>query len=123
MNSKCRMGFYLLVIGLTLLASTGLPRAQGRPAMHWGSMDLQTSLNNCLGRADKAFFDAGVGNVQKTGWQRYGEKGNANVLVSCAPRSNNSSYLVVVAASSDSRAAELLRNDVRARIARMREID
>jgi hypothetical protein len=123
MNSKCRMIFYSFVIGVTLLASTGSPRAQLRPAMHWGSMDLQTGLQRCLGRADKAFYDAGVRNVQRTGWQRYGEKGNANIIVSCSPKSNGASYLVVVAASGNSREAELLRNDIRTRIANMREID
>jgi hypothetical protein len=86
-------------------------------------MDLQTSVNNCVGRGSKAFYDAGIRNAQKTGRIRYGEKGNANVLVSCTPLQNGGSHLVVSASSADSKAAELLRNDIRARIARMREID
>jgi hypothetical protein len=91
--------------------------------MHWGAMELQTSIGNCLGRAKKAFAEAHLQQTQQGGWQAYGVKGNANVLVSCSMAANNHSYLVVVAASPDSKAAELLRNDIRARIAAMREFD
>lgn len=110
-------------VGIALLLAATATRADAPPAMHWGSMDLKTSVNNCVGRGSKAFYDAGIRNAQKTGWIRYGEKGNANVLVSCAPLQNGGSYLVVTASSPDSKAAELLRNDIRTRIARMREID
>jgi hypothetical protein len=108
---------------IALLFAAGASHANAPPAMHWGSMNLQTSVNNCVGRGGKAFYDAGIRSTQKTGWIRYGEKGNANVLVSCTPLQNGGSHLVVTASSSDSKAAELLRNDIRARIARMREID
>src|SRR5437870_5780164 len=114
---------YSFGVGLTLLLLANVARADGIPAMHWGGMELQTSVNNCLGRAKKAFFDTGVRNTQIGGWQTYGQKNNATMLVSCAAMSNNRSYLVVVATSNDSRTAELLRNDVRTRIARMREFD
>jgi hypothetical protein len=110
------------LVCITLLLAAGAAYADAPPAMHWGSMDLQTSVNNCVGRGSKAFYDAGIRNAKQTGWLRYGEKGNANVLVSCTPLQNGGSHLVVTASSSDSKAAELLRNDIRARIARMREI-
>jgi hypothetical protein len=86
-------------------------------------MELQTSVNNCLGRARKAFADASLRETQHAGWQAYGVKGSAAVLVSCSTAANNHSYLVVMAASPDSKAAELLRNDIRSRIAAMREFD
>jgi hypothetical protein len=86
-------------------------------------MELQTSVNNCLGRARKAFADASLRETQHAGWQAYGVKRSATVLVSCSTAANNHSYLVVVAASPDSKAAELLRNDIRSRIAAMREFD
>jgi hypothetical protein len=111
------------VAAIALSVAAGASQADAPPAMHWGSLDLQTSVNNCVGRGGKAFYDAGIRNAQKTGWLRYGEKGNANVLVSCTPLQNGGSYLVVSASSTDSKAAELLRNDIRARIARMHEID
>ena len=98
-------------------------RAEGYPAMHWGAMELQTSVNNCVGRARKAFSDAGLRDTQQSGWQAYGTKGSAAVLVSCSALANNHSYLVVVGSSPDSKAAELLRNDIRTRIAKMREFD
>jgi hypothetical protein len=97
-------------------------QAQGAPSVHWGATDLPTTVVNCLGRARKAFYDAGARNVQNTGWQVYAEKGNANVVVSCTPLNDQKSYLVLVAASPDSKAAELLRNDIRTRIARMKEL-
>lgn len=105
------------------LLSSNTALAQGHPAMHWGAMELQTSIGNCLGRARKAFADAHLQETQHGGWQAYGAKGNASVLVSCSMAANNHSYLVVVASSPDSRAAELLRNDIRSRIAAMREFD
>jgi hypothetical protein len=116
------LGPVATILLITLLSSQSA-QAQGHPAMHWGAMELKTSVNNCLGRAKKAFSDANLQDTQHTGWQSYGVKGNANVLVSCSIGSNNGSYLVVVAASPDSKAAELLRNDIRSRIAAMREFD
>lgn len=113
----------IAAVSVAPLLSSHSARAQGHPAMHWGSMELQTSVNNCLGRARKAMADASLRDTQHGGWQAYGVKGNANVLVSCSLSNNNRSYLVVVAASPDTRAAELLRNDIRTRIANMREFD
>ena len=110
----------LITVGL-MYASVA--EAQVAPAVQWGEMDLQTSLSNCLGRAKKAYFDAGVQKTQIAGWLVDGEKGSANVLVSCTPLASSTSHLVVVTTSSDSKAAELLRNDIRARIASMREFD
>jgi hypothetical protein len=106
------------VIGACL---PGVASAQATSAMHWGAMDLLTSHNNCLGRARKAYYDIGARNVQNTGWQVYAEKGGANVVVSCSPLNGGKSYLLVLTASPDTKAAELLRNDIRTRIARMRE--
>jgi len=109
---------------LATLAVAAVPaQAQGAPAMHWGAMDLPTGVNHCIGRTRKAYYDAGVTGDQATGWQVFGRKGNVSVLVSCAPRTAAASYLLVVATSPDSKAAELLRNDVRTRISRMREFD
>ena len=109
---------------LATLAVAAVPAAaQAAPAMQWGAMDLPTGVNHCIGRARKAYFDAGVTGEQVTGWQVAGRKGNVGVLVSCTPRSDFASYLLVVATSPDSKAAELLRNDVRTRISRMREFD
>ena len=42
---------------LAVVLSSQSVQAQGA-AMHWGAMDLETSVNNCLGRAKKAFSDA-----------------------------------------------------------------
>jgi hypothetical protein len=84
-------------------------------------MELQTSINDCLGRARKAFSDARPQDTQHTGLAGI-RHGSASVLVSCSSLGNHS-YLVVVAASPDSKAAELLRDDVRSRIAAMREFD
>jgi hypothetical protein len=111
------------IFGFALLFAAGAACADAPPAMHWGELDMKTSVKNCVGRSHKAFNDAGVRNSQRTGWVRYGEKGKANVLVSCTPLQNGSSYLVVTASSNDSKAAELLRNDIRSRISRMREFD
>jgi hypothetical protein len=115
------------VCSLALFASLAVDavpaQAQGAPAMHWGAMDLPTGVGHCIGRARKAYFDAGVTGEQVTGWQVFGRKGNVNVLVSCSPRTDAASYLLVVASSPDSRSAELLRNDVRTRISRMHEFD
>jgi hypothetical protein len=123
MRIQLRSVWCFAAISLAAMLSSQSSQAQGNPAMQWGAMELQTSVNNCLGRAKKAFSDAGLHDTQHAGWQSYGVKGNANVLVSCSIGSNNgSSYLVVVAASPDSKAAELLRNDIRARIASMREL-
>lgn len=113
----------LLSLSLTAVCASGAAHAQSAPSMQWGAMDLQTSQSNCLGRARKPYFDAQVERVQNTGWQVYGEKSGANVIVSCAPATQNLSHLLVIAASSDPKAAEALRNDVRARIARMVEFD
>jgi hypothetical protein len=114
---------YSFGAGLGLLLVADLGAAAGIPAMHWGGMELQTSVSHCIGRARKAFHEAGVRNTQIGGWQAYGQKNTGAVLVSCAALSNNRSYLTVVGTSNDSREAELLRNDVRTRIARMREFD
>ena len=114
---------YSMGTGLGLLLIADLGTAAGIPAMHWGGMELQTSVSHCIGRARKAFFEAGVRNTQIGGWQAYGQKNTGAVLVSCAALSNNRSYLTVVGTSNDSREAELLRNDLRTRIARMREFD
>src|SRR5215471_1656533 len=93
-------------IALAAMVPASSSQAQGSPAMHWGSMELEASVNTCLGRAKKALYDAGLHDTQHTGWQWYGVKGSANVLVSCSNGSKGgSSYLVVVAASPDSRAA------------------
>lgn len=113
----------LLTVGTTLLTYTHLSMADGHPVMQWGSMELTTSVNNCLGRTKKAFYDAAVQHSQTTGRQMYGEKGDASVLVSCSPLANGHSYLLVAATSNDSGSAERLRNDIRARIARMIEFD
>jgi len=118
-----RIQIYSLSVLLNLFILVPLVAAQGIPSMHWGGMELQTSVNNCIGRARKAVFDARLNNTQVARWQVYGHNNNAAVLVSCAAMANKRSYLTVVASSSDSRAAELLRNDVRTRIARMREFD
>jgi hypothetical protein len=116
-------GCYALGIVLILLLLANLSTADGPPAMHWGSMELSTNWGNCLGRTKKAFLEAGVRHTQKTGWQTYGQKDNASVLVSCTPKTIASTYLLVTATSNDSKAAELLRNEVRARIARTGELD
>jgi len=123
MKLKHSANVYSLGIGLTLFLLANLSTANGPPAMHWGSMELPTNWGNCLGRVKKAFLEAGVRHTQKTGWQAYGQKDTASVLVSCTPRTIASTYLLVAATSNDSRAAELLRNDVRTRIANMRELD
>lgn len=123
MSQSRRVQIYSLSVLLNLFILVPLVAAQGIPSMHWGGMELQTSVNNCVGRARKAISDARLNNTQVTGWQVYGRNNNAAVLVSCAAMTNNHSYLTVVASSSDSRAAELLRNDVRTRITRMREFD
>jgi|SRR5436305_5852189 len=110
----------LVVTAVLLFASRA--QAGGPPAIQWGGMNLPTSVGNCLGRANKALGDAGVSNTQQSAWQWYGQRNGAAVLVACSPLSNTSSYLVVMASSDDSNEAELLRNDVRARIAAMREL-
>jgi hypothetical protein len=123
MNRNQIPGFCGLVVTVTVLLLASRAQAGGSPAMQWGSMNLPTSVGNCLSRADKALSDAGVGNTQQTGWQWYGERSGAAVLVACSALSDTSSYLVVIASSDDSSQAELLRNDVRARIAAMSEFD
>jgi hypothetical protein len=84
-------------------------------------MELSTNWGNCLGRTKRAFLEAGVRYTQKSGWQTYGQKDNASVLVSCTPKTIASTYLLVAATSNDSKAAEFLRNDVRERIAKTKE--
>src|ERR1044071_819272 len=118
-----RVQIYCLSVLLNLLILVPPVAAQAVPAMHWGGMELQTSVNNCVGRARKAASDARLRDTQVNGWQVYGHTNNAAVVVSCAAMANKRSYLTVVASSSDSKAAELLRNDVRSRIAKMREFD
>lgn len=105
-----------------LIIATMPARAQGAPAMHYGAMDLPTSAAYCVGRARKAYDLVNVTDVQVTQWQVTGHRGNATVLVSCTPRTKVMAYLLVVATSTDSKAAEVLRNDVRTKIASMREI-
>ena len=112
-----------LAVLATLAVGVVPAQAQEAPAMHWGAMDLPTGVGHCIGRARKAYFDAGVTGEQVTGWQVFGRKSNVSVLVSCAPRTDAASYLLVIATSPDSKSAELLRNDVRTRISRMHEFD
>jgi len=69
-----------LVAGLTALALPMWAAAEV-PTLTVHTGQLPTSVNNCLGRADKAFSDAGVRNVQKGVRERMGEKNNAQVLV------------------------------------------
>jgi len=123
MNRNQILSLCGLVVTAAVLLLASRAQAGGPPAMHWGGMNLPTNVGNCLGRADKSLSDAGVRNSQQSGWQRYGQRNGAAVLVTCSPLSNTSSYLVVIASSDDSSEAELLRNDVRARIAALRELD
>ena len=123
MNLQRYAAYSALGIGLILFLLANSSTADGPPVMHWGSMQISTNWGNCLGRTKKAFAEAGVRYTQKTGWQAYGEKNNASVLVSCTPKTIASTYLLVAATSNDSKAAELLHNEVRALIARVDAIN
>ena len=119
MNLKRRTGCWS--IGMTALAASVPCTAAEIPTLTMHSSQLQTSFNNCLGRADKAFFDVRVQNVRKGVRERLGDKNNVHILVICTPGSDKTSYLIVVASSNDSNAAIRLKDDINARINRMRE--
>jgi hypothetical protein len=108
----------------TLCADTAVFAQGGSvPAMQWGTFNLNISERNCSGRAKKALADAGLAERQESGWSHYGHSQHAAVLVTCVPLSPQSVYVIVLGSSTDGKAAELIRNDIRARIQSMREFD
>lgn len=106
--------------------SASLPKqttAAEAPAVHWGTFILNGRLGSSQGRATKALADIGCTERSGDGSVKSGRKGAVTILVICTPVSATKTSVCVVASSPDSRAAELLRNDIRTRIQKMIEFD
>lgn len=87
-------------------------RAQA-PVCQFGTFNMQSSLNRCLSLAGEAMTRQNYTLFEKRGYVRLG--GNAGVIVevACVPTGQGTTTVTVSAFSSDSKRAELARNEVR----------
>jgi hypothetical protein len=92
------------------------------PALHLGSFDWQGSVKNALQSTDQVLRDVRL-TVSPTdrGWERIASNEHVVVTVSCAPIGQRRTRIVVVATSTNSRTAELWRNQIRSRIQQLEQ--
>ncbi len=109
---------------LLLQPTQAIAQAINRPAVHWGTFTKTASLNDCLRYAEDAMREYSYEIWERGGYVRIGSNNAAVVQVVCVPTGQGSDLAVTVSAfSSDSKTAELARNNIRAKIVRWHRID
>jgi hypothetical protein len=112
-------------LGIATLASPRAALAQNQGSaspLHLGSFDWQGSLKNALQSTDHVLRDVRL-TVSPTdrGWERIASNEHVVVVVSCAPTGQRRTRIVVIATSTNSKTAELWRNQIRARIQQLEQ--
>ena len=109
----------LALVGACLLFPATRAFAQGAscPVIHFGTFEKNAGANDCLRLAEAVMKKKGYELLETGGAVRIGGNNQVIVEVVCVPAGNSHTTAITVSAfSSDSRVAELARNEVRTSI-------